>query len=102
MGFVSGSGPVRITRIRHGPVITRQVHSGKGKVKLGYQTPGLGSGSTRPMARHRYVCDGAAGGHFYSIAQAKTENPDLSSNGMVELPGKAGQSNSALLVPSGT
>lgn len=54
-GFESGSAPAMITRVRHSPAITRQVHSDKGKVKLGYETPGLGSGSTRSMARHRWV-----------------------------------------------
>ena len=54
-GFESGSSPAMVTRVRHSPVVTRQAHSDKGKVKLGYQTPGLGSGSTRTVARHRWV-----------------------------------------------
>lgn len=54
-GFESGSASAIITRVRHSPAITRQVHSDKGKVKLGYETPGLGSESTRSMTRHRWV-----------------------------------------------
>lgn len=88
-GFKPGSGPGVITRVGHSPVILRQVHSDKGKVKMGYQTPGLGSGLTRPMARHRYGCGRATGRCSCGIAQVKTEEPDLSSNGMVKVPGES-------------
>lgn len=66
--------------LRHGTATIKQVHGDKaGEVRPGYQS--MGWGSTGFLARQRLGWDNAGDRHIYSIAQAGTGGPRLSSNG---------------------
>lgn len=70
--------PVKV--LRHGTATIKQNHGDKtGEVRPGYQS--MGWGSTGFMARQRPGWDRAGDKHIYSIAQAGTGGPRLSSDG---------------------
>lgn len=58
------AGLVTVTRVRHCPVINRQVHGDECGVRPSWEVVhGSGSGSMRAMARHGHGCDTAVNRH---------------------------------------